>query len=272
MNENEQILTSVLNCRRIDLYVDSKELTADQKEQYSKMLARRAQGEPLQYIIGHCEFLNTKLFVNEHVLVPRPETELLVEMAVQKLRMLKSRPLRILDLGTGSGNIAIALAKRVHDCHVTALDISREAIMVARNNARKNFVENKTTFVWCDMFKFLEIDEELTRKFDMIISNPPYIRSGDIATLPKDVQREPHIALDGGKDGLAFYRGIIDRAGKFLNENGLLMFEIGERQSKAIEKIIQHLPYFQNTFVFRDYTDTDRFMCSQYKFTGSIIN
>lgn len=272
MNEHEQILTSVLNCRRIDLYVDRKELSEDQKQQYSRMLQRRAQGEPLQYIIGHCEFLNAKLFVNEHVLVPRPETELLVEMAVQKLRLLKHRPLRVLDLGTGSGNISIALAKRVYDCHVTAVDISREAIIVARNNARKNFVENKTTFVWCDMFKFLDQGEELIRKFDLIISNPPYIKSSDINTLPKDVQREPHIALDGGKDGLAFYRGIIDRAGKLLNENGLLMFEIGENQSNAIKIMINQFPFFQNTFVFRDYTDADRFVCTQYKFSESVVN
>ncbi len=272
MNEREQMLTSVLNCRRVDLYVDRKELNPVQQKQYRQMLDRRAQGEPLQYIIGHCEFLNTKLFVNKHVLIPRPETELLVEMAVEKARMMPNRPVRILDLGTGSGNIAIALAKRVHDCHVVSVDISREAIMVATENARKNFVADKTTFVWCDMFRFLSIDEELGRKFDMIISNPPYIKAGDIDNLPNDVQREPHIALNGGQDGLMFYREILKRAHHFLREEGCILFEIGEDQAQDITQIFEQYPYFRNTFVFRDYADRDRFMCSQLSALSAVVN
>lgn len=272
MNEQEQMLTSVMNCRRIDLYVDKKEMTSQQKQQYSRMMQRRQEGEPLQYIIGHCEFLNTKLFVNEFVLIPRPETELLVEMAVQKLRMTTRRPLRILDLGTGSGNIAIAIAKRIYECHVTAIDISREAILVARKNAQKNFVDKKTTFVWCDMFRWLSLDEDLITKYDMILSNPPYIPSARVATLPSDVQREPHIALDGGADGLGYYRGIIDEAAKFLNPDGYLMFEIGEDQSAAIKTIFAKYPDFQNVFVFRDYTDADRFVCAQYKVSKFVNN
>lgn len=264
MNEQEQMLTSVMNCRRVDLYVDKKEMTPVQERQYARMLKRRQQGEPLQYIIGHCEFLNTKLFVNEHVLIPRPETELLVEMAVQKLRMTTRRPLRILDLGTGSGNIAIAIAKRIYECHVDAVDISREAIMVARHNAEKNFVQKKTTFIWCDMFNWLGLDEDLIKPYDMIISNPPYIPSADVAGLPADVQREPHIALDGGVDGLAYYRGIIAAAGKFLKPDGYLMLEIGEEQSAALKAVFKQYSDFQKVFVFRDYTDADRFLCAQY--------
>lgn len=272
MNEQEQMLTSVMNCRRVDLYVDQKEMTPAQQRQYSRMLERREQGEPLQYIIGHCEFLNTKLFVNEHVLIPRPETELLVEMAVQKLRMTTRRPLRILDLGTGSGNIAIAIAKRIYECHVTAVDISREAVMVARGNAEKNFVQKKTTFVWADMFRFLALGEDVITKYDMIISNPPYIRSSDVARLPADVQREPHVALDGGLDGLAYYRGIVAQAAKFLNPDGYVMFEIGEEQSAALKALFEQYPGFKNVFVFRDYTDADRFLCAQYKGTEAANN
>ncbi|MBP9853904.1 MAG: peptide chain release factor N(5)-glutamine methyltransferase [Candidatus Omnitrophica bacterium] len=272
MNEHEQMLTSLLDCRRVDLYVDPLELTTEQKKQYTHMVDRWKSGEPLQYIIGHVDFSNTKLFVNEHVLIPRPETELLVEIAITKLQNLKNRPLQILDLGTGSGNIAIALARKIDECHVTAVDISPKAISLAESNAKKNFVEKKITFVRSDMFKFLEKDDNSSLKFDMIISNPPYIKSKDMLTLPRDVRREPHIALDGGKDGLDFYRGIIDKAGQLLTENGFLLFEIGEEQAQEIRKMIQSFPYFQNIFVDRDYADQDRFVYTQYKLTETRLS
>lgn len=271
MNEREQILTSILKCRRVDLYVNAEGMTDSQEQQYKVMLQRRSQGEPLQYVIGHCDFLNTQLLVNESVLIPRPETELLVEMVVEKIQPW-NRPIRILDLGTGSGNIAIALAKRVQECHVVSVDISRDAIAVARENAKRNFVEDKTTFVCCDMVRYLADQKECAEKFDVIISNPPYIKSEDIASLPADVLREPHIALDGGQDGLTFYREIVNQAHHVLKSDGHVYLEIGEEQAQSISALFDESHYYQNTSVFQDYADRDRFISTEFAFSKAVVN
>jgi release factor glutamine methyltransferase len=255
MTEQELILTYIHKCQRADLYVDPKPLTFEQQFQFENILAKRRQGQPLQYLLGECEFMGLKFLVNPSVLVPRPETELLVELAIEKL---KNKPghLRILDIGAGSGNIAISLAKFIPNAEITAMEYSPKALEVAQKNAEIHNVVPQIEFVWDDIFS-----AQLER-YDLIISNPPYIPSFDIDDLPLDVRQEPKLALDGGEDGLRFYRHIIASAGAHLVKGGLLIMEIGDGQRQAIENILRQYPRFLFEF-HKDYRETDRILVIQ---------
>ena len=302
MTETEQILTSILNCRRVDLYTrlshpersegslnrDSSLrpsdfaqndiakllLTDAQNEQFQNMLKRFESGEPLQYILGDCEFMGLRLQVDRRVLIPRPETELLVEMAVEEIirnfvgagpRACLGQPqgvarTRILDLGTGSGNIAIALAKFLPQARIFAVDISSDALDVAQLNAQQQGVENRIEFILADMRLYIEKTAEV---FDVIISNPPYIPTAQMSQLPNNVQQEPRLALDGGVDGLDFYRTIVANAGRLLRKDGWLFFEIGDGQRKEIENIFLSFPEIQLTQCRKDYMNTDRILMAK---------
>jgi len=185
---------------------------------------------PVQYIIGHTEFCGLDFIVNEDVLIPRPETELLVDVATEIIN--ERRYLRLLDLGTGSGNIAIALTKRIPDCKMVASDISEGAIEVARVNAEKHGVSGRIEFIQSDLF------ENIEGKFDIIVSNPPYIANDEFKTLQKEVLMEPRVALVGGEDGIDFYRKIISASPRYLINGGVLVMEIGYGQKAGILKII----------------------------------
>ncbi|MBF0510946.1 MAG: peptide chain release factor N(5)-glutamine methyltransferase [Candidatus Omnitrophica bacterium] len=236
MTEDELILTHLLNCSRSELYLKSKTLNSQQQKQFEDFKARRLAGEPLQYILGVWDFMGLELSVNSSVLVPRPETEQLVEQAIKIQGELQK--VNILDLGTGSGNIAIALAKFVPAAHVISIDISSQALDVAKCNAKKHGVDDRIKFIKADILK-----EDLAKilgpvSFDLIISNPPYIPSGQMSSLPQDVQKEPGLALDGGEDGLDFYRAIIKWTPYLLRKGGCLMMEFGDGQSEALKKIV----------------------------------
>ncbi len=267
MTETEYMLTSLLNCQRVDLVVDPKPLSEEQHRQYEDMKYRRDLGEPLQYIVGECDFMGIKLKVDERALIPRPETEILVEKAIQKCNQQQSqihRPLNILDLGTGSGNIAIALAKNIESCCVTTVDISQEALTLAKHNAKMNGVYDKINFIHADMVSFLEGANHQTArfvaqlKFDILISNPPYIPTQQLSQLPKDVQHEPRLALDGGMDGLDFYRPIAANSYNFLNREGFLFMEIGDDQEVLLEALLKKYPQYKNIFLHKDYMGTVR--------------
>ena len=228
------------------------------------MRARYQNGEPLQYVLGECDFLGSALAVNPCVLIPRPETEILVDTILQKLKSSKlSKPCRVLDLGTGSGNIAIALAKAIDPCHVTALDISEEAISVARCNAAANGVTEKIRFLREDMRESLVANRAWMKNFDCIVSNPPYIKTSALDHLPRDVQQEPRLALDGGADGLRFYETIIRRVHQYLKPEGYLFFEIGDGQAAPVEALLEKNPFYRNIRFYPDHTQTDRVVCSQ---------
>ncbi len=267
MTEKELILTSLLNCRRIDLYVDQKLLTETQEKALQDILTKRNSGEPLQYILGNSEFMGLKLFVDSRVLIPRPETELLVQAVIDYANARKNKFFHILDIGTGSGNIAIALAKNIASCYISAVDISKEALTVAAQNAKFNSVENKIEFIRNDSFPFINNPSE-EKMFDIIVSNPPYIASGQMNGLPRDVHREPSIALDGGPEGLDFYRHIIKEAPNFLKQKGLLCFEIGDKQKKAIEKIFERYQVFHVVDCIKDYSGTERIFIAELKNHG----
>lgn len=264
MNVDELLLSAVLKCQRVDLYADPRPLTPEEQETYDAMRVRCQNGEPLQYVLGECDFLGNTLAVNPSVLIPRPETEILVDTIIQKLQSNKlSKPCRILDLGTGSGNIAIALAKAIEGCTVTALDISEEAIAVAARNAEANGVARRIEFLREDMRASLVANRAWIKNFDCIVSNPPYIKTSALEGLPPDVRQEPRLALDGGHDGLRFSETIIRRAHQYLKPEGFLFFEIGDNQAAAVKALIEKNPFYRNICFYPDHTQTDRVVCAQ---------
>jgi release factor glutamine methyltransferase len=274
MNETELLFTQVLNCDRMSLYANKdRPLTSAQAAFISSSLKRRIKGEPMQYILGKTEFMGLEFKLNKDVLIPRPETEILVEASLSylgtplkpKLRVSpysndslggdtlpidsKGVP-KVLDVGTGSGCIAVSIAKMLPDVEVTASDVSQEALDVAKENARFNGVKIK--FICSELFRALPAD------FDLIISNPPYIPREQIRELAPELKYEPFIALSGGNDGLEFYRKIIKEAPDHLKDEGILIMEMGFNQRKDIEDIFRGLKYFNIIKVIKDYNNIDR--------------
>ncbi len=265
MTEKELILTHVLKCRRADLHFKEISLTAEQNKTVEQILGRRSRGEPLQYILGECEFMGYPLKVDDRVLIPRPETERLVEIVVEEMTRQKDSLCLGLDIGTGSGNITIALLQLIKNLRMTALDISQEALDVARDNALLNKVENRVEFIKGDVFKWLNADNVIPRQYSLIVSNPPYIRKNKLATLPDDVKKEPLLALDGGDDGLMFYKHIISNSTRVLKPGGWLFFEIGEEQGKSLDNLLTRQGSFVNIQVIKDFNQRDRIIKAQLK-------
>jgi release factor glutamine methyltransferase len=234
----ELLLAHLLKKKRMQLYLEfERELDEKTLEALRGMVKRRVAGEPLQYITGETEFCGLKLMVDKRVLIPRPETELLVERAVERLKTEDRRQktdVRIVDVGTGSGCIAIALAKRLPAGEITAIDVSPEALEVARGNAKLHQIEKNIRFLEGDLL------DRLPSGFvaDTIVSNPPYIADGEIAKLPKEVRDfEPVRALAAGEDGLKVIRRLVMNARRFLSSSGFMALEIGAGQRPAVEEI-----------------------------------
>lgn len=207
-------------------------------------------GKPIQYITNEQEFMKLKFYVDENVLIPQPDTEIIVEKIIDEF---KDKEVKIFDLCTGSGAIAISLAKYIKRSKIFATDISNKAIQIAKLNAEKNLVHKKIDFILSDMFKNIEKDT-----FDIIVSNPPYIKTKDIANLEKSVQNEPNIALDGGEDGLKFYKIIAENAYKFLNNNGKLYLEIGFDQKKDVINLLEKNNKYKEIACIKDLACNDR--------------
>jgi release factor glutamine methyltransferase len=249
MNEAELLFTEILNCNRLSLYLNKEEiLNPDKSVLVSSVLKRRIKGEPIQYILGRTEFMGLEFKVSPDVFIPRPETEILVEAAI---KLVTSQ--NILDLGTGSGCIAISLAKFLQNAVITATDISKEALIIAEKNAKLNNVN--INFVQSDLFTQYAIRNT---QYDLVISNPPYIPAAEIDKLQPEIKYEPRAALDGGSDGLCFYRKIISRAADFLKAGGFLMLEVGFNQREPIEDIFQKSEKFEVIEVIKDYNCIDR--------------
>jgi len=265
MNERELLLTSIRGCRRVDLYVDPAPLLPHETERLAVMESRRLAGEPLQYILGECDFMGLTLKVDPRVLIPRPETEILVDTAVQMIKgqgVASSDKINILDVGTGSGSIAVALAKNFPLSAITTIDISADALALARENAVAHHVSSQIRFVLADMREYFgQISTE--NMFDVIISNPPYIPTGQLRFLPRDVQQEPWSALDGGEDGLYYLRQIIQSGQNFLKPGGLLFLELGDGQSRATIDLLNTTSVFPKHGLVQDYVGTDRIVWAQ---------
>ncbi len=232
--ESEIIITEGLKLERISLYREDPELSPSQMDVLSGILVRREKREPLQYILGHIDFYGLDIKVGPGVLIPRPETELLVEASIKAADSQKSingTPLQILDLCTGSGCIALALGKHLPFAVVYATDISDKALSYAYENLRRNGIGN-VRFIKGDLYEPVDGQE-----FDLIVSNPPYVKCDDMHLLQPEITHwEPREAFDGGEDGMVFYRRIFSLAGGYLKEGGAILIEIGQGgASKVIE-------------------------------------
>ena len=263
MDENTIILTHILKCRSIDLHLDSPRLTLEQQERFELYKSRRAAGEPLQYILGFCNFFGLEFKVNPAVLVPRPETEILVEEALRRFKGSS-----ILDIGTGSGNIAVTLAKHIPQARVTAIDISNDALAVAYGNAVAHGVADRIDFVQADMNEYLSVGAygHTPVQFDMVISNPPYIPSRQIASLPADVQKEPRMALDGGEDGLKFCQMLIKSSPPLLRKGGCLMMEFGDGQGFALRALCEQTRAFSHIEILHDLNGKERILHGKIRY------
>ncbi|MFH1191439.1 MAG: peptide chain release factor N(5)-glutamine methyltransferase [Candidatus Omnitrophota bacterium] len=261
MTEAELVYSHVLNCDRLSLYLHKEALLdRDKSLQVSGIFKRRVMGEPLQYILGSTEFMGHEFKVDKRALIPRPETEILISSVLEKLKS-KSRvvPLRILDLGTGSGCIAVSIAKLLPRALIWATDISLSALQLAKENAKLHKV--KVKFLRSDIFSALKKDQE---KFDLIISNPPYISSAEFCGLAKEISFEPALALEGGIDGLDFYRRIVSQAGFFLNDDGWLAFEVGANQANRLCALCAE-QNFNVTDIIKDYNNIKRVVIAQQR-------
>lgn len=258
MTEDELMLTSVLKCSRLELYSKASVLRKDQEERLDNMKREKLKGEPVQYIIGNTGFYGSEFNVDKRAMIPRPETEILVDLVVAKAKGSARKALRVLDIGTGSGVIAISIAKNIRGARVDAIDVSNDAINLAKDNAAKNFVKKNIFFYEKDVFAFLKEAYLNGERYDIIVSNPPYIKTSDLDSLPDEVKREPMLALDGGEDGLRFYREIIRGSIDLLNDKGMLFLEIGDGQRSGIDEIFSKNKGFKNIAFEKDYVGTDR--------------
>ena len=240
--------------RQYIIVYDNKEIDKQQQWQYFVNIEKLTKGIPLQHITHRQEFMKMDFFVDENVLIPRSDKEILVEEVI-KIAQKYNSP-RILDLCTGSGAIAISLKKFVPNADITAVDISEKALEIAQKNAEK--LEAKINFVKSDLFDKLD-----NKKFDIIVSNPPYIRKDEIKKLSEEVQKEPKIALDGGEDGLDFYRIIAEQAINYLKTGSFLCFEIGYNQKNDVIKIIEDEQNYKNTYCKKDLYGNDRIIITQ---------
>lgn len=260
--QTELLLAHVLRLPRMKLYLDfNRQITNAEADALRELVKRRGQREPLQHILGSTSFCGLEISVNRHVLVPRPETELLAEAGWEFLSTIHPQPSTALDLGTGSGCIAVALAVNCPDARVVATDVSPEALEVAKQNAARHGVSERVEFRCEDGFAALLAGT----RFDLIVSNPPYIPSGEIESLQPEVRDfDPRLALDGGLDGLDSYRFIAGQAATFLTPSGKLMLELGDGQAEAARKIFEMQKWIVEA-VKPDYTQRPRILVARWK-------
>ena len=251
------LIQFVLNMDKMQLIINQEDEVSKENENiYLTYIEQVISGKPVQYITNEQEFMNLKFYVDENVLIPQPDTEILVEEAIKTIAEIRpEKNIKVLDLCTGSGAIAIAIKKYAEDAkkqiEVYASDISEKAIKIAEKNAKRNNVH--INFILSDMFRKME-----EKNFDIILSNPPYIETQTISSLSKEVQYEPHMALDGGEDGLEFYRVIAENAHEYLNENGSILLEIGYNQKKKVMQIFEEAKKYSNIRCIKDLSDNDR--------------
>jgi release factor glutamine methyltransferase len=250
----ENLLAHVLKCKRLDLYLAfDRPLKENEINEYRELIRRRGTAEPLQYIVENVEFYGLNFKVNPYVLIPRPETELLIEKILESLN--KNDVLKILDIGTGSGNIAISLAKHLPNAQLMAIDISEDAINVAKKNSELNNINGQINFYKQD---FLNDNQLKYNNFDLIVSNPPYVSRDDYMGLNPELKNyEPRIALTDENDGLNFYRLISKKARNMLKTGGQIFYEVGLGQSELVKNLLIE-NNFKEIHIFKDYSNIDR--------------
>jgi len=260
----EVLLAFYLECDRLDFFKNPEMvLSAKQLAGYRDLIARRLRWEPVAYITGRKNFWTFSLEVSKDVLIPRPDTEIIVEEALDIIRKKDSEGISILDIGTGSGAIALALAGEIPSAKVTATDISCAALALARKNARSLNLEDKIKFLQGDLF------EPVDGIFDMIVCNPPYISEAEYRELPAGVKDyEPPMALLAGQDGMEFYEKLIHQAPGHLQKNGWLLLEIGAKQENQVRGLMEESGSFSSINMRRDYAGLPRVMKARRKISG----
>lgn len=231
--ESELLISHFLNIERYKIYTEKIEIKENFVKKILKLIDKRVRGYPLQYLIKKAYFFDIEFKIVEGVFIPRPETELLVEEVICLYKKyFYPKKIKILDIGTGCGNIGISLALNIENCFVKGVDISKKALKIARENAILNNVKNKVKFFYSNIFS------NINEKFEIITSNPPYISEKDYAKLDREVKKEPKRSLYGGKDGLKVIRKIIKECKHYMKKNGFLVLEIGYNQTKKIKEFI----------------------------------
>lgn len=252
------LVEHIFNIKKEQIVISyDKELDDELVQKYKSALKKLESGVPIQYITNKQEFMGLNFYVDENVLIPQPDTEILVEEIIQKY---SNKECKILDLCTGSGAIAISLAKYIQNSHIVATDISSKALQIAKLNAEKNLVHKKIEFIESDMFENINYTD-----FDIIVSNPPYIKTTDIQNLDKQVKNEPFIALDGGDDGLKFYRIIINNSHRYLKNEGKLFLEIGYDQKEDVIKLLKKIKFYSNIYYKKDLGQNDRIVVAEMR-------
>lgn len=248
----ELLLAHALNCKRLDLYLSyDRPLDKDEINIYREFIRRRGKSEPLQYITGKVEFYGLLFNVNSSVLIPRQETEVLIETILNSVN--KEDNLKILDIGTGSGNISISLTKYLPNAEITATDISDESLKTAKVNAEINEVSEKINFINHNI-----VFDDLNEEFDIVVSNPPYISEKEYPDLKDELKvYEPKIALTDFSNGLNYYNVISSKAKMFLKNKGRIFFEVGQGQAEDVKKILAE-NNFNRISVTKDYLKIDR--------------
>lgn len=255
----EIMLSDILGCARGQLYINDIRLSHSQIKQLDEMVSRRIAREPLQYITGKVNFYGSEFLIEPGVFIPRPETEILVDTVIKLFTIYHipytiCEPL-ILDLGTGSGNIAISLTKALADCKIIASDKSEKAITLAEKNSSLHGVSKKIEFIRADLF---DIPERYKNSFDMIVSNPPYIAHQKLKDLSDEVRKEPLQALDGGRCGVNFYSRIIEESSLFLKNGGIIAFELEDGIYGKVKELFEASGRFHSIRAFRDLNDIIR--------------
>jgi release factor glutamine methyltransferase len=273
--DSEVLLSHLLNLDRVGLYLNfDRPMSKEELSSFREMVKRRGAREPLQYITGRQEFWSLDFKVTPDVLIPRPETEILVEEAIKAVSSeplavsgkkrgtqltAHSLQLTILDLCTGSGCIAISLAHELKDAVVYAVDASEAALTVARENAAKNGVHDRVIFLHGDLYNAFHPSSLIPHPFHLIVSNPPYVKTGDIPNIQPEVREyEPRMAVDGGPEGLDFYRRIVAGAPEYLAAGGWLMMEVGEGQVSAVSEMINATKAFESVSIVKDLAGIER--------------
>ena len=254
--DSELLLSKVLKKKREEILINlEQEICQNNLSIYKELITRRSQNEPIAYILREKEFWSKSFFVNPDTLIPRPETEIMVEKLV---KIFKEKKISILDIGTGSGCILISLLSELKDSKGIGIDISKKALIIAKKNIEKHKMQNKIRLL------NKSLDSKFYKKFDLIVSNPPYIRSLEIQRLAEDIKKyEPRIALDGGNDGLDLIKKVIYKAKDILKVNGMLALEIGNKQFKKVSKILLKNNY-KIEHIIMDYKNNIRSIISTH--------
>lgn len=254
------LLAHILNVEKEYLIIhDDEVLLSLQENEFFEKVNKLCSGVPIQYLTNSQEFMGFNFYVDKNVLIPQPDTEILVENVISIIKNLQKscqKEITVLDLCTGSGIIGVCLKKHLQNVNVLSSDISSNALEIAKKNA--NLQNVKIDFIKSDLF------ENIDEKFDVIVSNPPYIKTDKINELSKEVKNEPRLALDGGQDGLDFYRKIIKESTNFFRKTGYLALEIGYDQKEAVENLFKNFKY-KEIKIFKDLSDIERVIIGKYE-------